>query len=148
MSIEELRVLIVAEHASLKMGGEASLPLFYFKLLRKRGIEAWLLVHHRTREELQGLFPDDFPRISFLPDTTLQKLLWRAGKVLPQKIQEQTLGLLIHFLTQLKSRREAKALVGRHRITVVHEPMPISPKQVSLMFGLGAPVVMGPLCGG
>jgi len=148
MAIEELRVLIVAEHASLKLGGEASLPFFYFKLLRKRGIEAWLLVHPRTRDELRALFPDDFQRISFVPDTMLQRLLSRAGKVLPQKVQEQTLGLLIHLLTQLQSRGEAKELVKRHQITVVHEPMPISPKQVSLMFGLGAPVVMGPLCGG
>ena len=39
------RVLIVAEHASAKFGGEAILPLHYFRVLRKRGIEAWLIVH-------------------------------------------------------------------------------------------------------
>ena len=42
------RVLIVAEHASAKFGGEAILPLHYFRGLRRRGIEVWLIVHSRT----------------------------------------------------------------------------------------------------
>ena len=33
-------------------------------------------------------------------------------------------------------------------IEVVHVPIPVSPKMPSLMWGLGAAVVMGPLNGG
>jgi glycosyltransferase involved in cell wall biosynthesis len=144
----ELSVLLVAEHASMDFGGEASLPLYYFKLLRQRGIQAWMLVHARTRDELQRILPDDFDRIYFVPDTLLHKLLWRCGRILPDKIDQQTLGFCRHLLTQVLQRKLAKKLVTEHRINIVHEPMPISPKQTSTMFGLGAPVVIGPLCGG
>ena len=50
---------IVAENASFRFGGEASLPLHYYSRLRARGLEAWLIVHGRTREELEALFPND-----------------------------------------------------------------------------------------
>ncbi len=49
---EGLRVLIAAEHASARFGGEAALPLHYFRVLRKRGIPVWLVTHARTRDEL------------------------------------------------------------------------------------------------
>src|SRR5579883_1420456 len=65
MTSETPRVLIVAEHASAKFGGEAALPLHYFRVLRKRRIEAWLVVHERTRDELNGQFAEDFDRIYF-----------------------------------------------------------------------------------
>ncbi|NEQ17735.1 MAG: group 1 glycosyl transferase, partial [Moorea sp. SIO3E2] len=54
-----LRVLIAAEHASAKFGGEAALPLHYYRILRQRGIPTWLVVHERTRAELEALFPQD-----------------------------------------------------------------------------------------
>ena len=31
---------------------------------------------------------------------------------------------------------------------MVHEPIPVSPKQPSVMFGVGAPVIIGPMNGG
>ena len=52
-----MRVLIVAEHASLKFGGEAALPVHYYRILRRRQIPVWLVVHERTRSELESLFP-------------------------------------------------------------------------------------------
>jgi glycosyltransferase involved in cell wall biosynthesis len=58
-----------------------------------------------------------------------------------------TLGALSHFVTQLHQRRLAKRLVRELRIHVVHEPIPISPKQPSLLYDVGAPVVIGPLNG-
>ena len=39
-------------------------------------------------------------------------------------------------------------LVQTHGISVVHEPIPVSPKLPSLMYGIGAPVVIGPMNGG
>src|SRR4051812_7563823 len=78
-----LRVLIVCEHASERFGGEASLPLHYFRVLRKRGIEAWLIVHSRVRDEILVSMPDQLDRITFMPDTWFNKLAWRVGRFLP-----------------------------------------------------------------
>ena len=76
-----LRVLIVAEHASFKFGGEAALPLHYYKILRQRKIPTWLLVHERTRTELQDLFPQD-ENITYILDTTWHRLLWQLSRLL------------------------------------------------------------------
>src|SRR5947208_1926349 len=105
---KELRILIVAEHASMRFGGEASLPLYYFKLFRKRGIPTWMLVHPRTRDELREALGEDFARVHFVADTLAHRLLWRAGRLLPRKINEQTLGLARHLLTEILQRRRAR----------------------------------------
>jgi glycosyltransferase involved in cell wall biosynthesis len=142
----DIRIVIVAEHASLQFGGEAALPLHYFRVLRKRGIEAWLVTHVRTRAEL--LFSEDGARILFVPDTWMHRALWRVGTLLPRRIQDISTGLLMRLLTQLVQRRIVKRLVREKRISVVHQPIPVSPKEPSLMYGLGAPVVIGPMNGG
>jgi glycosyltransferase involved in cell wall biosynthesis len=41
-----------------------------------------------------------------------------------------------------------RRLVAEHGIDVVHQPMPVSPREPSLMQGVGAPVVIGPMNGG
>src|SRR5438067_1270558 len=148
MSDQSLRILIVAEHASMRLGGEASLPLYYFKLFRQRGIETWMLVHSRTRDELRESLGDDFERVCFVDDTPLHRFLWCVGQRLPRKIDEQTLGVARHLWTQILQRRKAKKLVREHGVTVIHETMPISPKEISIMHNLGAPLVIGPLGGG
>ena len=51
-----LKMLIVAEHASAKFGGEALIPFQYFKHLRKLEVDIHLLVHDRTRRELAKRF--------------------------------------------------------------------------------------------
>ena len=66
-----IRVLVVAEHASAKFGGEAILPLNYFLFLREAGIEAWLLVHDRTRNELDKLLGADADRVRYIEDNSL-----------------------------------------------------------------------------
>ena len=145
---EQPRVLIVAEHVSFRMGGEAARPLHYFRILRRRGVEAWLLVHARTREELNAVVPEHLDRIHFVPDTWLHRFLWKISKPLPHSVYLVTTGALSHLWTQVLQRREARRLVREHRIDLVHEPIPISPKQPSMMFGVGAPVIIGPLNGG
>jgi glycosyltransferase involved in cell wall biosynthesis len=142
------RVLIVADNASLKFGGEATKPYLFFKFFRQRGMDVRLLVHGRCREELIGAFPHDADRLYFIPDTLAHKALWHAGRRLPGKVDDQTTGFARHQLSQLLQRKIALELVRRHSIDVVHEPTPISPKYVSRMYGLGAPVVIGPMCGG
>lgn len=143
-----LRILIAAENSSLKFGGEAALPLHYFRVLRARGIEAWLVTHVRTRAELIGFFPDDQDRMFFIPDTVLHRMLWRAGGILPDAIAVITTGYLLRIWTQILQRRIIRRLVQEMAVSVIHQPVPVSPKEPSLLFGLGAPVVIGPMNGG
>ena len=144
----DLRVLIVAEHASAQFGGEAILPLHYFRVLRSRGIEAWLIVHARTRDELAQLFGNDARRIHFIPDTRMHRWLERHGKLLPGTVRHFTSRWVSRLITQVMARRVARRLVRRHHINVVHQPIPVSPKETSVLYNLGAPVVIGPMNGG
>ncbi len=141
------RVLIVAEHASARFGGEAALPLHYFRVLRSRGVPVWLLTHARTRDELVALFPDE-SRIQYIEDTAWHRAMWHLGRRLPDQISYFTTGFLSRLSTQLAQRRQARALVREEGITVVHQPMPVSPREPSMLFDLGAPVIIGPMNGG
>jgi glycosyltransferase involved in cell wall biosynthesis len=143
-----MRVCIVAEHASTRFGGEAILPIHYFRLLRARGIETWLVVHARTRIELEQLFPEDRDRILFVPDSWLQKLLFRLSKFLPRRLAEISLGLLNQGVTQFRQRNIVRTLIRDETIDVLHQPIPVAPRFPSLLFGLGVPRVVGPLNGG
>jgi glycosyltransferase involved in cell wall biosynthesis len=148
VSDKTMRICIVAEHASNRFGGEAVLPLHYFSRLRKRKIEAWLVVHSRTRAELETLFPEENERIQYIGDTWLHKLLFRISTYLPRRIGEMTAGLLSQLVTQREQRRVVRKLVAREELDVVHQPIPVSPRFPSLMANLGAPVVIGPMNGG
>ncbi|MGA2584881.1 MAG: glycosyltransferase family 4 protein [Tepidisphaeraceae bacterium] len=142
------RVCIVGQNASLKFGGEASLPWWCFKYLRARGVDAHLVVHGRTRSEVQAGFPDDLDRLHFIPETRIDRLLWRMGSFLPGRLDAQTLMILRHIYNQRLQKRIVRRLIAEKNIQIVHEISPVSPKQVSLMYGLGVPVVIGPLAGG
>lgn len=148
MTSDKPRVLIVAEHASAKFGGEAALPLHYFRVLRKRQIEVWLVVHERTRDELKLHLGNDFDRIYFVSDTFLHWLLWKIGCLMPQRLAYVTVGFASRLMTQVAQRGLVKKAVHRHQITVVHQPTPVSPKEPSLIFDVGAPVIIGPMNGG
>ena len=145
--MDDLRVLIVTEHASAKFGGEATIPLHYFRMLRKRGVDVWLLTHARTRDELADLFPND-DRIVFVEDTVWHRVMWRIGRRLPQQIAYLTTGFLSRFSTQLLQRRIVRGMVRKHGITLVHQPIPVSPREPSMLFGFGIPMVIGPMNGG
>jgi glycosyltransferase involved in cell wall biosynthesis len=144
--MSEMRVLIVAENASTQFGGEAIIPFHYFRLLRARGVDAHLVVHARTRDELQTLFHKDLSSIHFVEDQLLQNLFYHAGKLLPRRVSEATFGLANQLLTQMAQRRLVRQLVTDD--CVIHQPIPVSPRFPSLLYDLGAPVVMGPLNGG
>src|SRR5690606_27702361 len=51
-------------------------------------------------------------------------------------------------LTQVLQRRIARRLVAAHGIDVVHETNPVSPRQPSALYDVGAPVIIGPMNGG
>ena len=140
------RVLLVAENASTKLGGEAILPYHYMRLLRALGYDAHLIAHERCRADLQELFPDDLNRLHFVRDTELQKLLFRLSRFVPRRVGEATFGLATTLLTEMAQRSILRPLVVEG--TVIHQPIPVGPRFPSLLFGLGAPVLMGPLNGG
>lgn len=143
-----MRICIVAEHASTRFGGEAILPIHYFRLLRARGIEAWLVVHARTRDELAELFAEDMSRIRFVPDMWIHRTLYSLCCRLPRRLSEATLGLLNQLITQFCQRTLVRDLVREEGIEIVHQPIPVSPRFPSALYGLGVPVVIGPLNGG
>ena len=143
-----LKICIAAEHASKRFGGEAFLPIHYFSLLRSRGIDTWLVVHSRTKPELQELFPQELNRMIFVPDLWIHKCLFRLSSCLPRRLSVATVGLASQLVTQLWQRRAVRKLVRKNGIDVVHQPIPISPRFPSALFGVGAPVVIGPMNGG
>ncbi len=148
MSINNPRILIVAEHASLKFGGEAALPLHYFRVLRQRGIPTWLVVHERTRPELESLFESDRDRIYFISDTIWHRWLWQCSQLLPKRFADFTFGLILRLITQIIQRRLAQKIVQEQQIDLIHQPILVSPKEPSMLFNMGVPVVMGPMNGG
>ena len=145
---QHMRICIVAEHASASFGGEAILPVHYFRLLRSLGIECWLVVHTRTRAELAELFPNDLERILFVPDLWIHKLFFFLSRFLPRRLSEATFGLANQLITQFCQRSLVRQLIRDQQIDVVHQPIPVAPRFPSVMYGLSVPVVIGPLNGG
>lgn len=143
-----MRICIVAEHASARFGGEAILPLHYFRLLRSRGVECWLVVHSRTQSELEELFARDIDRIEFVPDFWIHKVIFFLSLHFPRRLSEATLGLLNQLITQFCQRRIVRRLIINKGIDVIHQPIPVGPRFPSMLFGLGVPQVVGPLNGG
>lgn len=143
-----MRICVVAEHASTRFGGEAILPVHYFRLLRSRGVESWLVVHSRTQNEVAELFPQDMDRVLFVPDLWIQKLLFSLSSYLPRRLSEATLGLCNQLITQFCQRAMVRRLIRDEQIDVIHQPIPVAPRFPSAMFDLGVPVVIGPLNGG
>jgi glycosyltransferase involved in cell wall biosynthesis len=143
-----LRVLILAENISMKMGGEAALPFFYARLFEARGAEVWMACHERVGTELREAFPGSGGRIILAKDTLAQKLVFRLSQPLPYRIRDLIVGQFIHISTMRRLRKVARELGRGRRIDVAYEPSPITPKGLSFAYGLGVPVVLGPLCGG
>jgi glycosyltransferase involved in cell wall biosynthesis len=140
------RVLIAAENASTRLGGEAILPHHIFRLLRQRGVDPLGVVHARCRGDLEACTQSEPERVHFVPDQALQKLFHRLSRCVPRRIGEATFGLANQLLTQAAQRKVLRRLVTPG--TVVHQPIPVAPRFPSLLYGLGAPVVLGPLNGG
>ncbi|HLO46992.1 MAG TPA: glycosyltransferase family 4 protein [Kamptonema sp.] len=147
--MNSMRVAIVTGNASMRMGGEASLPFYYFKLMLDRGIDVWMICHDRVREELREAFRDEhFQKIRFVEDTGLQIMIWRLSQGLPGRIRDLIFGQWLHSIAQRQAREVVKQAIAQQGIQIVFEPAPITPKGLSFMYDLGVPVVIGPLCGG
>jgi glycosyltransferase involved in cell wall biosynthesis len=143
-----MRVILVADNASTRFGGEAFIPFNYFKLLLARGVDVRLVVHARNRAELVELFPENLDRLYFVEDIWLHKALFRLGTFLPRRLADATTGMLLHLTTELVQRRIIREIVKTVKVDVIHQPIPVSPKTPSKIYALGAPVIIGPLNGG
>jgi glycosyltransferase involved in cell wall biosynthesis len=144
---ERLGVLIVAENASMDMGGESSLAVRWFLGLLKEGVDVHLLVHDRRKPELDEFLSGFASRIHYVPDVLIQKISWKLGKTLPSHVKSFTSEWLVHLVTQFMQRRAARSLIEQFNIDIVHEPTPVTPRLPSMMYGLGVPVVIGPMNG-
>ncbi len=143
-----MRILIACDSASLRFGGEAALPLHYFRFMLKHGVYCRLVVHERCREELTEFFPDSQDRIDYIEDTAIDRMIWRCRKAVPGRLGHFTFGLLLRLKTQIKQRRRVINTIRQRRIDLVHQPTPVSPREPSALFGLGVPLVIGPMNGG
>lgn len=146
--MRNLRVLIVCEHASNIFGGEAMLPLNYFRYLTKSQQDVYLITHERVKASIQQIADINQDHVFYVPDTLAHRLLHRYSSVLPERIRIVTFGFVMHLITQIYQWKIAKKIVKEKQIDIIHEPAPVSAIQPSAMFGLGVPVVIGPMNGG
>jgi glycosyltransferase involved in cell wall biosynthesis len=148
-SLPTTRILLIAENASFRYGGEAILPLHYFRLLRSRGIPVWMITNQRCEAELAGTLPaEEMQHIHFVPDGPMHRRLGPLSRYLPHSLFSFTIGQFIDIVDQFRARKLARTLIARHAISLVHQPIPVSPKHVSALTGLPVPVVIGPMNGG
>jgi glycosyltransferase involved in cell wall biosynthesis len=143
-----MNVLIICEHASARFGGEAILPLHWFRNLTDDGDNVWMLSHSRTSDELSSLLPDHKDRLAFIDNTKFQIYIDAIRSKSRSRIVDILLSYVISLSTQTRQRALARRLVKQHAIDIILEPIPVSPSRPSIMYGLGAPVVIGPMNGG
>ncbi len=146
--MSKLNILIVCEHASNIFGGEAILPLNYFRYLSKTQHNVYLITHARVRTSILQIVDVNQDNVFYVPDTYMHKFLDRHSGMLPERIRVVTFGFLMHLITQVYQWKLARKIVKDKKIHVIHEPAPVSAVQPSAMFGLGVPVIIGPMNGG
>jgi glycosyltransferase involved in cell wall biosynthesis len=143
-----ISIAIVCDNASFRMGGEAAIPLRFFREFRALGARVQLLAHDRVRPELETILtPAERADVTFFPDQNLQRLIFRLGRVLPIRLQELFVFGLITALTERRQVRHLRALSAQDRIDVVFQPVPIAPRAISLIRLDDRPVYFGPLNG-
>jgi hypothetical protein len=147
MPYVDRRVLIIANDVSSQFGGEALHPLRYFRIMRRKGVDVWMITHARNRANLTPLLGEDISRVEFVEDSAVHRVSVWVWHHLPPRIGNFTGGMVSRVVTQIHSKRIARRLIAEHGIHVIHQPVPISPKEISFLYGLGVPVVMGPLDG-
>ncbi|ODS24312.1 hypothetical protein AB835_04615 [Candidatus Endobugula sertula] len=143
-----MKIILVADHASIDFGGEAALPCHYFRVLLARDIDVFLVVHERSRSFLEKYFKGHKHRIFYVPDTKLHRLIHFVQKPLPDRLGYLTFGFMLRVLTQIQQKKRIRALITNKQETIIHQVIPVSPKESSLMYGFGVPVIYGPLNGG
>lgn len=143
-----LNVLIVCEHASNVFGGEAMLPLNYFRLLSETEHQTYLITHARVKSTIESIPNLKYDHVYYIPDTPVHKFLHRYAGFLHERVREVIVGFLMHLISQFYQWKIARKVIREKKIDVIHEPAPVSARQPSAMFGLGVPVIIGPMNGG
>ncbi len=147
--IKTPKVVIVADSVSLRMGGEAIIPYHIFRVMRKRNIDVFLITHERVREELESVFPNEFNRMVFLKDLPIQRWYWSLlGNRLPRRMSSFLVSYPIDLINQFRQKKLVTRLVRQNGIDIVHQPNPVSPKLASMIYNVGAKVIIGPMNGG
>lgn len=146
--MKKLRVLIVGENATNQFGGEAILPLHYFRLLHAQGVQVYLVTHERVKNDLQAMSDLAHDNIYYVNDTGLFQWLNQLSTKLPPRLAWLFVGSLIYLMHTLHQWFLIRCIVKQKQIHVIHQPTPVSPKLPSGVFGFGVPVVIGPMNGG
>lgn len=139
------KIIITGDNASTKFGGEAILPFHYFRLLNDHKVDTLLVVHFRCKKELDLLLPNLKDKMYFIEDSRLEEWLYEVK--VPFFIKT-IFDWTRHVIYQRKLRKKIKELIAQYPISIVHQVTPVSPKMPSLLYGLGVPVIMGPMNGG
>ncbi|MDT8344440.1 MAG: glycosyltransferase family 4 protein, partial [Thermohalobaculum sp.] len=144
----DLKILIVAPNASSKFGGEAFLPLQHFRILRQRGYPVRLIAHSRNRADIEATLASHLDAIHFIEDSVVHRAIWRTGNIFPGLIRDAIFGTALSLVNETFQARVIRALVQKRVVDIIHQPIPVSPKAPSSLYGFGVPVVIGPMNGG
>jgi glycosyltransferase involved in cell wall biosynthesis len=142
------KVLIVAENASSKFGGEAFLPLKYFQILKRRGYAAKLITHARNQSDLDVFLSEYRDDIQYVPDTIWHRAAWRFGSVFPSKIRDVLTEIAMKMAGFVPQSHLIRALIRKGEVNLIHQPTPVSPRSPSAMHRFGLPLLIGPMNGG
>lgn len=145
---ENVDILIVAQNASTRFGGEAIIPIHYFRVLRARGYRVRLLAHGRNRADLEAHFGTDCDRIHYVEDTFWHRLIWQLGRPFPRRISEGLFGTILNAINERYQGRMIRQMVSAGKAGLIHQPIPVSPRAPSSIHNFGVPVVIGPMNGG
>lgn len=139
-----MRVVLVANgspNQTIRDFGESSR---LFRQLRAGGVDLWMVCPRRFREQLRMEFRDDadFKRIVFVDEPWLQRTLASLLRPLPGLLRRPLIAPVAQLNYQLRSRAIARLLVRQLGVQLVFQP---TPNPLALLYGLGVPVVVGPL---
>ena len=143
-----LTVLIVAENASSKFGGEAFLPLKYFQILKRREYDAKLITHVRNQSDLDVFLEAYKDDIQYVPDTVWHRATWQFSRIFPAKVGEILSDGLMKLASSHAQSKLIRGLIREDRVNLIHQPTPVSPKSPSAMHRFGLPLIIGPMNGG
>ena len=141
------KILIVAPNASVRFGGEAILPLHFYRLLLKRGYFVQLVTHARNRDELLALPDCDLKTLHFIPDSKLHTVVWKAFSKTPDRVRDLIGGGILNWLNEVYQKKLIKQLVSDGLVDLIHQPTPVSPLTPSSQHNYGVPLIIGPMNG-
>jgi glycosyltransferase involved in cell wall biosynthesis len=107
-----------------------------------------MCVGNETKPELDELLGPDGKRISYIEDVLMHSAFRWVQARTPSWMGSNPIYYTQVLATQWRQRDAAAQLVKKLGIDVVHQPTPVSPRVPSLLVGLPAPLLIGPMNGG